>query len=102
MNDWGRRRLYLVAYDVGDDKRWRRVFKIMRNWGDRVQLSVWRCELTPDERDTLEAQLRAEINPREDRVLLALMGTPIAVEAAGRLRTLGLPIPPVEDGALVV
>lgn len=102
MNGSERRRLYLVAYDVTDDKRWRRVFKVMRNWGDRVQLSVWRCELTPEERDMLEAQLRAEINLREDKVLLALMGVPETVVAAGRLRTVGLPFPPVNEGAVVV
>ncbi|MGI6496948.1 MAG: CRISPR-associated endonuclease Cas2 [Kiritimatiellia bacterium] len=39
------RRFYLVSYDIPDDKRRARVFKLMRGWGERVQYSVFCCQL---------------------------------------------------------
>lgn len=40
------RRSYLVCYAVTDDKRLRRVFRTMRDWGDHLQYSVFECQLT--------------------------------------------------------
>jgi len=39
------RSVYLVCYDVADDKRLRKTYKKMRGFGDPVQYSVFRCEL---------------------------------------------------------
>ena len=41
-------RLYFVAYDIADAKRWRSVFKTMHGYGEWVQLSVFQCRLTPN------------------------------------------------------
>ena len=41
------RRLYLVAYDICDPKRLRKVFKTMRGFGEHLQFSVFQCDLTP-------------------------------------------------------
>jgi CRISPR-associated protein Cas2 len=68
------RRCYIVSYDVGDDKRLRHVAKIMEAYGRRVQFSVFRCELTPRKRLSLEAQLSEEIHHREDQVLFIDLG----------------------------
>jgi CRISPR-associated protein Cas2 len=38
--------LYLVTYDIRDDKRWRRVFKLMKGFGEWLQLSVFQCRLS--------------------------------------------------------
>ena len=38
--------LYIVVYDIGDPKRWRRVFKLMRCYGEWVQLSVFQCRMS--------------------------------------------------------
>src|SRR5690606_2499180 len=38
--------LYLVTYDIRDDKRWRRVFKTMKGFGEWLQLSVFQCRLS--------------------------------------------------------
>ncbi|SUS04830.1 hypothetical protein DF3PA_310022 [Candidatus Defluviicoccus seviourii] len=50
-------RLYLVAYDVSAPKRWRRVFKLMKGYGEWLQLSVFRCRLTEERRQRLAAAL---------------------------------------------
>lgn len=39
-------RLYIVAYDISDQRRWRRIFKLMKGYGEWVQLSVFQCRLT--------------------------------------------------------
>jgi len=41
------RRVYLVCYDVSDAKRLRRTHKKMCGFGDPVQYSIFRCELSP-------------------------------------------------------
>ena len=38
--------LYIVAYDISDPKRWRKVFKAMNGYGARVQLSVFQCRMS--------------------------------------------------------
>ena len=41
------RSTYLVCYDIHDDKRLRRVYKAMRDFGDHLQYSVFECQFTP-------------------------------------------------------
>jgi len=40
------RQTYLVCYDIADEKRLRKVFQTMRNWGDHLQYSVFECQFT--------------------------------------------------------
>ena len=44
------RNVYLVTYDIRDDRRLRAVFKVMSGFGQHVQYSVFRCELSPANR----------------------------------------------------
>jgi len=68
------RQTYIVCYDVGCPKRWRSVFKTMRGYGDSVQYSVFRCELTKREMVDLREKLRGMIHHGEDRVLFVDVG----------------------------
>ena len=43
-------RLTMVTYDIADQKRWRFVFKVMKGYGEWVQLSVFQCRLSPKRR----------------------------------------------------
>jgi len=47
-------RLYIVTYDIADQRRWRRVFKIMQGYGDWLLLSVVQWHLTARHRAGLE------------------------------------------------
>src|SRR5207245_5663551 len=38
--------LYIVAYDISDPRRWRRVFRLMNGYGEWLQLSVFQCRLS--------------------------------------------------------
>ena len=84
------RTTYLVCYDVANDKRLRRVFKICRNYGEHLQYSVFECDLNPAEFLHLENELSEVIHHEEDQVLFVSLGP-----AEGRgdrvVRALGLP-----------
>jgi CRISPR-associated protein Cas2 len=68
------RNVFLVSYDVGDDKRLRRTYKKMCGFGDPVQYSVFRCELSPTERQLLKEELWSILNWEHDRVMLVDLG----------------------------
>lgn len=75
-------RLYIVAYDIGDQKRWRRVFKIMNGYGRWLQLSVFQCRLNARRRAELETKLRGVIRTGDDHVLVVDVGPADGVEVA--------------------
>ena len=66
MND---ERIYIVTYDISDARRWRRVFRIMKGFGEWLQLSVFQCRLSRRRRAELEAHLYKIIKTGEDHVL---------------------------------
>lgn len=48
----------VVSYDISDDKRRRKVAKIMEGYGFRVQYSVFECDLEPKKVTELQQRLR--------------------------------------------
>ena len=67
-------RLYLILYDISSPKRWRKVYRRLLRQGAWAQLSAFYCRLAPAERDALESELRALLNPLEDRLIIAELG----------------------------
>ena len=94
------RQAFIVTYDVCDPKRLRKVYKILRGYGQHLQLSVFQCELDAREKIELEAKLRVEIKFDEDQVLFVDIGP-----ADGRGRTsiegLGRPYVSIERRAVI-
>jgi CRISPR-associated protein Cas2 len=68
------RNVYLVAYDVADDKRLRQTYKKMCRFGDAMQYSVFRCELSATEKQLMKEALWGILNWAQDRVMLIDMG----------------------------
>ena len=68
------KRCFIVAYDISDSKRLHKVAKVMKAYGQRIQFSVFRCELTRRHRVELEADLFMEIDHREDQILFIDLG----------------------------
>lgn len=63
--------LVLVCYDVSTEtkagrRRLRRVAKVCESTGQRVQKSVFECQLDVAKFETLERELLAEIDPTMD------------------------------------
>lgn len=95
------RRRLLVTYDISDEKRLRRVFKIMKGFGLHIQLSVFECELSQREQAMMEAELNKEINHKEDQVLIVDLG-PAHQRDAGQIRSLGRPYGPLVRKVIVI
>jgi CRISPR-associated protein Cas2 len=68
------RTTYLVCYDISNDKRLRRVFKLCKNFGNHLQYSVFECDLNPAEKAEMERRLTEIIHHQEDQVLFVLLG----------------------------
>ncbi len=95
------RLLYVVTYDIRDDKRWRRVFKLMRGYGDHLQYSVFRCELNDRERVELMEKLTQAIKHDEDQVLLFPLG-PAGGQREVNVHALGMAYRPTVHEAVIV
>ena len=67
-------RMYIVAYDISNSRRWRGVFKTMQGFGEWLQLSVFQCRLSRRRRAELETRLRELVKVGEDHVLLIDVG----------------------------
>jgi CRISPR-associated protein Cas2 len=83
------RRRYLFSYDISDDKRRTRAFKILDAWGDHAQFSVFFAELNATELVRLKTRLDSVIKHDEDQVLILDLGpetSPLAegLECLGR------------------
>ena len=95
------RNVYLVCYDVADDKRLRRTFKKMCGFGDPVQYSVFRCELSPTERQLMKEALWDILNWGQDRVMLVDLG-PAGARGDECVEFWGKPRVEVPDRAAIV
>jgi CRISPR-associated protein Cas2 len=80
--------LFIVAYDIRNPRRWRRVFKTLHGYGEWIQLSVFQCRLSARRRTELEGTLRVIVKAGEDHVLLIEVGpaegTRLAVTSIGK------------------
>ncbi len=70
--------LVLVCYDVNTEtsagrRRLRRVAKVCESTGQRVQKSVFECQIDVGQFEALERRLLAEINPEQDCLRLYRM-----------------------------
>ena len=92
--------LYVVSYDIADPRRWRRVFKIMRGYGEWLQLSVFQCRLSRIRLLQLEAAVGDVMNQAEDHVLILDVGP--ADEVTPRVRSLGKSFQAVQREAVIV
>lgn len=92
--------LYLVAYDIADSSRWRRVFKLMKGYGEWLQLSVFQCRLSRRRQAELVQLLDGIINHAHDHVLLVDVGPADQVDP--RVISLGKTFEAVERGPVIV
>ena len=77
--------LVLVSYDVetvspGGARRLRRIARACQDYGQRVQFSVFECELAPDQWVVLRARLIGEMDLTRDSLRFYFLG------AGGRRR----------------
>lgn len=70
----GDEHLYIVTYDIGDQKRWRRVFGVMRGYGEWLQLSVFQCRLSAHRHAEMITTLDGILHHVDDHLLSLDLG----------------------------
>ncbi len=83
--------LVVVCYDVNTEssagrRRLRRVAKVCESTGQRVQKSVFECQVSLMQMEELERKLLAEIDPREDNLRLYRLKQGCEVREHGTFR----------------
>lgn len=95
------RRSFLVCYDVRNDKRLRKIHKLLKAYGEAWQYSVFYCTLKSIDRVRLENAAREILNLKEDQLLIIDMG---GNEDAAREASsfLGVGVPQRVTGTVVI
>src|SRR6266487_6514284 len=81
--------LYVVAYDIPDDKRRTKIHKILKGFGQWTEFSLFECFLTKKELLQMRAKLDKYLDPRKDRVRIYLL----CDACLPRIETIGIPEP---------
>lgn len=94
------RHCYVVTYDISSPKRWRQIYRVMLGFGEHVQLSVFRCDLTEPQRIRMRNRLAEELDHSQDQVIIVDVGpsrreTVDSIEVLGRPREFRLPSPTI-------
>jgi len=92
--------LYIITYDIADQKRWRRVWKVMNGYGEWLQLSVFQCRLSRKRLVQLRGALAEAIHDGADHVLILDLGPADTVKP--RLESLGKTVAVVERKPIIV
>lgn len=85
------RRRHLIAYDIAEPTRLRRICKLMEDFGSRLQYSVFLCDLSVGELSELEVAAREIMNLNEDSIIeidLGPVSSPAPIRSIGRQRQL--------------
>ena len=89
---------FIVAYDVADPKRLRKVARACEDFGLRRQYSVFLCRLTAAALVRLKARLYDVINLDQDQVLFI----PLCARCMKEIESLGRPTEAAEARDIVV
>ena len=89
---------HVVAYDIRDPKRLRRVAKTCEDFGCRRQLSVFLCRISAVDLVRLKARLEDIIDPKQDQVIFIRLCAACAVD----IEALGVPTPAYDAQDVVI
>ena len=92
--------LYIVTYDIEDQKRWRRVFKLMKGYGEWLQLSVFQCRMSRKRHMQLVSQIDGLIMDDKDHVMMLDIGPAEGIEP--KVISLGKSFKPIEREVVIV
>jgi len=90
--------LYVVIYDISDDKRRKRVFNLLEGYGKRVQFSAFECVLSDRKFEELRVRLAKVVKMDEDSVRFY----PISKHTLGQVVIWGVPPLTQMSGSVVV
>ena len=68
-------KIYFVVYDIADNKRWRKIYRMMQGYGEWVQLSVFQCRLSSTRHAQLLADCDGLMHHNDDHIVIIDVGT---------------------------
>ena len=92
---------YLITYDITDDSRRTAVFKALRGFGDHLQYSVFRCDLSDRQRAAMVAVIDPLLDHDVEQVLVVDLG-PVDGRASSCVYSLGRPYANPERRVIIV
>ena len=95
------RHLFIVSYDISDRVRWAKVNKTMKGFGEHLQLSVFQCDLTPEQKVRMVAALDEIIHHEKDQVVFIDLG-PSEGREVKEIHAIGRPMEVVGREPMVV
>ena len=95
------RNTFLVTYDICEDKRLRKVFRTMRDYGDHLQYSVFECQFNPSDLAKCRDALGEIIKHDVDQVLFIDLG-PTEGRGERVISAIGQPYSPIHAPCIVI
>lgn len=89
---------WIVAYDISDPKRLRKVATVCEDFGTRRQYSVFLCRLSATDFVRLRSRLYDILNLQEDQVLFI----PLCGKCVEQIESLGRPTEPAAARDVVI
>lgn len=77
---------YTICYDIRDDGRRNQVAKILLDFGERVQFSVFEAILDADQLEALKRRVVKVLDPEED----SFRAYPLCANCTQRIEVIGL------------
>jgi len=91
--------LYVISYDVPDDKRRQKIADLLEGYGQRVQYSVFECRLNTEKYNDFRRRLRKIVKLEEDNVRFY----PLSRHTLSQVETWGVGVPVIEPpGSIIV
>ena len=85
-------RLWLITYDISDDDSRQKVHNVLKDYGKRVQYSVFECHLSDEQLSLLRARLLEEIGSTD-----SLRWYPLCVWCSEKVFFQGVGLPPEDE-----
>ncbi len=92
--------VYVITYDISDDKRRTKIAEALEGYGTRLQFSVFWCELSAPQLARLKAALDPLLDEGTDQVLFLHLG-PGDGRAPKSVTWLGAAFRPPPRGAII-
>ena len=88
----------MITYDISDDHRRNLVSKTLKNYGVRVQYSVFECKLRKEDFLILKHKLEGVIKKSEDSIIFYRQ----CKQCFGKVDRVGKSLDPFGDGIYII
>ena len=89
---------YSICYDVKDDARRLKIAKVLKDYGTRVQLSVFEADLDTGKLERLKNRVRKVLNDSEDTLRLY----PLCATCMSRIEIIGQGVVTQDPDVIVI